>query len=359
MRRTVLLLAAFALALSIGCSSQEESSEAGSESAATVESVEINEAALAAFSPLPDEMPLANVEASPAKIDLGRMLYYEHRLSKGQEISCNTCHDLETFGVDNDPVSDGHLKKQGNRNSPTVFNAAGHIAQFWDGRAADVIEQAKGPILNPVEMAMPDEAVVVATLKSMPGYVEAFQKAFPGVDDPVTYNNMAEAIGVFETKLVTPSRWDAFLKGDKAALTNAEKTGFNTFIESGCSVCHAGTYLGGHLYNKLGLVKEWPDNEDLGRYEVTQAEADKYFFKVPSLRNIMKTGPYLHDGSIAHVDKMTAMMAEYQLGRELGEEDVASIEAFLGALTGEIPMDYVKKPELPPSGPDTPAPAFD
>lgn len=324
----------------------------------TATPVEIDESALSSFSPLPDEMPLSGVEPTPALVDLGRMLYYEPRLSKSHEISCNSCHDLAAFGVDSRPVAEGHEKQHGTRNSPTVFNAAGHIAQFWDGRAADVIEQAKGPILNPIEMAMPDEAVVVETLKSIPGYVEAFAKAFPEDDDPVTYDNMAEAIGVFESKLVTPSRWDAFLEGDRDALTDAEKRGFNTFVEAGCHACHAGPYMGGALYNKLGLVKEWPDIHDPGRYEVTGDESDRFFFKVPSLRNIVKTGPYLHDGSVDHIENMIAMMAEYQLGRELGDEEIASIKTFLGALTGEIPTDYIRKPELPPSGPDTPQPGY-
>jgi len=352
MRCTVSLLAVLVMVFSLGCS-KKESTEGQSTG-----KVQVNEAVLAGFGPLPDEMPLANAETTPAKIELGRILYYEPRLSKNQQISCNSCHGLNTFGVDNKPVSNGHMEKTGSRNSPTVYNAAGHIAQFWDGRAADVIEQAKGPILNPVEMAMPDEATVVKTLKSIPGYVELFKKAFPGDKDPVTYDNMAEAIGVFETKLVTPSRWDAFLEGDKGALTDAEKMGFNKFMENGCNTCHSGPYMGGHLYHKLGLVKAWPGVEDLGRYDVTEKESDKFFFKVPSLHNIAKTAPYLHDGSIESLDTMIAMMAEHQMGRELTDADVKSIKTFLIALTGEIPAEYVKEPELPPSGPNTPAPSL-
>jgi len=167
MRCTLPLLAVSVLVFSLGCS-KKESSDAGGPSA---KEVRINEAALAGFSPLPNEIVLANVETTPAKVELGRMLYYEPRLSKSQKISCNSCHDLNAFGVDNESVSEGHMNQTGDRNSPTVYNAAGHIAQFWDGRATDVIEQAKGPILNPVEMAMPDEATVVKTLKSIPGYV--------------------------------------------------------------------------------------------------------------------------------------------------------------------------------------------
>ncbi len=355
MRCTISMLAAFVMLFALGCSKNESSESTGQSTG----KVAIDESTLAAFSPLPDEMPLANALTTPAKIELGRMLYYEPRLSKNQQISCNSCHDLAAFGVDNNPVSEGHLEKTGDRNSPTVYNAAGHIAQFWDGRAADVIEQAKGPILNSVEMAMPDEATVVKTLKSIPGYAELFEKAFPNDKDPVNYDNMAEAIGVFETKLVTPSRWDTFLEGDKGALTDAEKMGFNKFIENGCNTCHSGPYMGGHLYQKLGLVKAWPDLEDLGRYPVTERESDKFFFKVPSLRNIAKTSPYLHDGSIESLDTMIAMMAEYQMGRELTDADVKSIKTFLVALTGDIPAEYIKKPELPLSGPNTPVPSFD
>lgn len=355
MRYVFSMFCATLMLFSLGCS-QGDKAESSSQTAATVE---VNKPALAAFSPLPEEMALASAETTPAKIELGRMLYYEPRISKSHAISCNSCHGLNTFGVDNNPVSEGHKGMKGNRNSPTVYNAAGHIAQFWDGRAEDVIEQAKGPILNPVEMAMPGEDVVVATLQSIPGYVDAFKKAYPNEAEPITYHNMAEAIGVFETKLVTPARWDQFLDGDESALTGAEKAGFNKFVESGCNACHSGAYLGGHLYNKLGLVKAWPNVKDLGRYEVTKKDSDKLFFKVPSLRNITETGPYLHDGSVDDLPTMVAMMAEHQLGRELEEKDVLAITTFLGALTGEIPSEYVRKPALPPSGPNTPEPVLD
>ena len=198
------------------------------------------------------------------------MLYYEPRLSKGQDISCNSCHMLDKYGVDLQPTSDGHKGKQGDRNSPTVYNAAGHFVQFWDGRAADVEEQAKGPVMNPVEMAMPSEKRVVAVLKSIPEYVELFKQAFPEDKDPVSYRNMARAIGAFERKLVTPSRWDKFLRGDSRALTNEEKAGFNLFMETGCQACHMGTYLGGNMYQMLGLAKPWPDASDPGPRESDQ-----------------------------------------------------------------------------------------
>ncbi|MBE3096047.1 MAG: cytochrome-c peroxidase, partial [Planctomycetes bacterium] len=188
---------------------------------------------LQVFAPLPVSVPGAQGAANEEMVTLGRMLYYEPRLSKSQTISCNTCHDLTKYGVDGQPVSDGHKGQQGTRNSPTVFNAAAHFAQFWDGRAPDVEAQAKGPILNPVEMAMPAELFVVAVLESMPEYVELFKRAFPHDKKPVTYDNMAKAIGAFERKLMTPARWDALLNGDQNALTPEETLGLKTFLDAG------------------------------------------------------------------------------------------------------------------------------
>ena len=214
--------------------------------------ITIDPAELTAFAPLPDEVPAAGGAATEDLVTLGRMLFFEPRISKSQKISCNSCHDLATYGVDNQPTSDGHKGQKGDRNSPTVFNAAAHFVQFWDGRAADVEEQAKGPVMNPVEMAMPAEPVVVNVLESMPEYVNLFTRAFPNEKKPVTYDNMAKAIGAFERKLTTPSRWDKYLKGDKTALTPEEMAGFKAFTAAGCQMCHAGALLGGTLYQKMG-----------------------------------------------------------------------------------------------------------
>ncbi len=314
---------------------------------------EVNRAMLGMFQPI---MEAAENPANPltdAKVDLGRMLYYDTRLSKNRTVSCNSCHDLASFGDDGLATSKGIDAQLGGRSAPTVYNAAIHIAQFWDGRAADVEAQAVGPILNPIEMGMPDEAYVLRVLKSIPGYVEAFAKAFPEDPESVTYANVGKAIGAFERKLMTPSKFDDFLKGDEKALTDAEKHGLNLFVTTGCTVCHNGMGVGGHLYQKLGLVKEWP-TKDLGRFAATKNETDKYFFKVPSLRNITETAPYLHDGSIASLEEMVAKMAEYQLGRTISAEDTKAIVAFLGSLKGRVDENYIKKPELPADGPDTP-----
>ena len=319
--------------------------------------VTVDAAKLQLFKALPDLMESQKNPITEAKVSLGRMLYYEPRLSKNHDVSCNSCHDLAQYGVDGQPVSDGHKGQKGTRNSPTVYNAAGHFVQFWDGRAPDVEEQAKGPVMNPVEMAMSSEKQVVAVLKSMPGYVDAFKKAFPEEKDPVTYDNMARAIGAFERRLVTPARWDKFLQGDQSALTDQEKKGFNTFMEAGCQACHAGTYLGGEMYQKLGAVKPFPDTSDPGREAVTKQESDRMIFKVPSLRNTEKTAPYYHTGKVPTLEAAVKEMAEYQLGKQLKDDEVASIVAYLKTLTGSIPTEYIKPPELPKSTAKTPKPS--
>ena len=289
-----------------------------------------------AFQPLPDSAVSAEHPSSPAKIELGKSLYMDTRLSKNNKLSCNSCHNINTFGVDNEPTSPGHEGKRGGRNSPSSFNAALHVAQFWDGRAKDVEAQALGPILNPIEMGMESDGSVVAKLKKDPKTVAAFKNAFPGEQDPLTYHNIGEAIGAFERTLITPSRFDTFLKGDEAALTDAEKAGGRLFVQTGCTACHMGATLGGQIYQKLGLVKDYPTT-DLGRFEVTKNEADKKFFKVPSLRNVAKTGPYFHDGSVKTLEEALSKMAEYQLGKNLSQDEVASIVTFLNSLTGSMP----------------------
>lgn len=314
--------------------------------------VAIDPAELAAFAPLPDIV--ATSAPSQDVIDLGRMLYFEPRLSKNQKISCNSCHDLAKYGVDGLPTSEGHKGQRGDRNAPTVFNAAAHFAQFWDGRAADVEAQAKGPILNPVEMAMPNEAHVIKVLSSIPEYADRFGRAFPGQAKPISYDNLATAIGAFERRLMTPSRWDRLLHGDTTALTADEVAGFKAFVGAGCQACHNGALLGGAVYQRLGLVKPFPRDADTGRMKVTKDAVDKAVFKVPSLRNIEKTGPYFHDGATGSLEQAVRDMAEYQLGRPLTDTQVTQIVAFLKVLTGTIDPEYIKPPVLPPSTATTP-----
>jgi cytochrome c peroxidase len=340
------------VALLAACSSQPAPAPAASAPPPPV----VEKDRLAGFAPLPASVPPESGAMNADAVTLGRMLYYEPRLSKSQTISCNSCHDLASYGVDGQPTSDGHKGQKGDRNAPTVYNAAGHFAQFWDGRAPDVEAQAKGPVLNPVEMAMPGEARVVAVLKSMPEYVELFKKAFPNEIQPITYDNMARAIGAFERNLMTPSRWDALLDGDASALTPEEQVGLKTFLDTGCPACHSGALLGGTSYQKLGAAKAFPGLTDPGRFKVTKAEGDKGSFKVPSLRNIEKTGPYFHDGKEASLDKAVRDMAEYQLGKKLTDTETQQIITFLKVLTGKIDPEYIKKPDLPKSTATTPKP---
>lgn len=305
----------------------------------------IDPAQLAVFAPLPTSVPSEANPATPAKIDLGWRLYYETQLSADGSQSCNSCHLLDAYGAEPEAVSTGVTGQQGARNAPTVYNAAGHIAQFWDGRAADVEEQAKGPILNPIEMAMPSADEVMARLAALAGYRDAFAAAFPGEANPFTYDNVGKAIGAFERQLLTPARWDRYLEGDTAALTDDEKRGLKEFLDTGCQGCHNGPYLGGRMFQRVGIVQPWPDATDLGRRTVTQQAADSLVFKVPSLRNVAGTPPYFNNGAVRTLDAGVQLMARHQLGRELTDEQMESILTFLGALTGDIPVQYAVPPQ--------------
>lgn len=288
------------------------------------------------FKPLPASMP-GSENDSAEKIALGEKLYFETALSVNNTQSCNSCHLLDEgkkAGVDNLRVSPGAIEgKKGDRNSPTVWNAGFHFVQFWDGRAADLKEQAKGPILNPVEMAIPDEATAVKNLKAA-GYDAEFNKVF-GTKNALTYDNIAEAIAAFERTLITKDRFDDFLKGDDKALTEKELAGLQKFISSGCIACHTGPLLGGNMYQKMGLVNAYPNKEDKGRFTETQKASDMYMFKVPSLRNIAQTAPYFHDGAAETLEQAVSDMAWYQLGQKLDEETTASIVAFLKTMDNQ------------------------
>lgn len=284
-------------------------------------------------------------------VNLGYHLYHDTRLSMKGNNSCNSCHNLNTFGVDNLSTSPGDEGKNGERNSPTTLNAALHAFQFWDGRAKDVEEQAGMPILNPVEMNIPNKQFLVDRLKKIPLYQDLFKKAFPDSKDPITYENLQKAIGAFERKLITPSRFDKYLAGDKSALTLQEKKGLVAFTTNGCTQCHSGALLGGNQYQKFGVYSNYWEHTgskkiDEGKYVVTKDTNDKYIFKVPSLRNIEKTGPYFHDGSISSLDSAVKIMGRVQLGRQIDDEDTRNIVAFLKALTSDIPNEYKKTPSF-------------
>ncbi|NLG09046.1 MAG: cytochrome-c peroxidase [Deinococcales bacterium] len=337
--------------------------------AAAQEPDQLQRTAQALFAPLPDVVDNPDNPVTAEKVELGKMLYYDPRLSLSGVFSCNSCHNIATYGVDNLETSTGHGWAQGPRNSPTVMNAAVHSSQFWDGRAKDVEEQAQGPVLNPIEMGIPHADFAVERIASMPVYGELFAKAFPDQSEPLVYTNIANAIGAFERTLTTPSRFDDYLNGDADALSEQELAGLQTFIEYGCAGCHNGAALGGNSLQRFGVTEAyWEATRDfvaidsptmpmdVGRFAVTHDEADLYVFKVPSLRNITRTYPYFHDGSVWSLRDATQIMARVQLGRELGEQELDDLMAFYGALEGTIPEYALQLPVLPASTDATPRP---
>jgi cytochrome c peroxidase len=316
-------------------------------------STEINPRLLRRFRPVATEATLP--PATPQKIALGRRLFFEQRLSRDGKLSCNSCHPLDRYGSDGEPTSIGVGGQRGMRNAPTVYNAASHIAQFWDGRALTVEEQAVMPILSSAEMGMHDEAAVIAALRAAPEYVEAFSAAYPGDRDAISLAHIGESIGAFERGLVTTSRWDDFLAGHTSTLTPLERRGLRVFLDSGCMVCHTGPQVGGTMFERVGVVEPWPNQRDSGRAAVTRSPADHMVFKVPSLKNVAMTGPYFHDGSAVTLEGAIVMMGRHQLGIELGDEDVDAIAAWMRAMTGAIDRSYIE----PPARPDAPLPPGD
>ena len=242
----------------------------------TVDAAALRTKALTVIQPLPDKMPGAEKDL-PAGIALGQKLYFDKRLSENNKQSCNDCHMLDQngAGVDNEPTSEGAHGKRGDRNSPTTLNAGFHFAQFWDGRAKDLVEQAKGPVLNPVEMAMPNEGEVVKRLEADANYPNLFKAAFPGEDKPINYQNFARAVAAFERTLITHDRFDDFLKGDDHALTAQELQGLNLFLSVGCTTCHVSPTIGGNMYQKIGLIHPYANTNDLGRLKITGEEWDQ------------------------------------------------------------------------------------
>lgn len=312
----------------------------------------IDATALAEFSPLPPAPDHDTAGPAQARVDLGRMLYYDTRLSSTGDVSCYTCHPLHDYGTSHRTRGVGVGQQQGPRNDPSVYNSSLQVAQFWDGRAATLEDQAGGPVLNPIEMGMRSQAAVERKIRSIPGYDAAFRRAFPDDPDPVSFNNFRRAVAAFEEGLITPSRWDRYLEGDPSALTPAEKEGFRTFISLGCSSCHYGVDVGGRAFQRLGVAHPWPDTADLGRYKVTGEEGDRMVFKVPSLRNVVHTWPYLHDGSVRRLDDAVRLMARYQTGQEPTDAQVTSVVTWLNSLTGQVPEDYIQDPRLPPDPED-------
>ncbi|SOC07744.1 cytochrome-c peroxidase [Rhodobacter maris] len=321
----------------------------------------LREEAKGLFEVIPMQAPqLADSNAiTRDKVDLGAMLFFDPRMSKSGVFSCQSCHNIGLGGVDGLETSVGHGWQQGPRNAPTMLNAVFNIAQFWDGRAPDLAAQAKGPVQAGVEMNnTPDN--LVATVKSMPGYVSAFASAFPGEADPISFDNFALAVEAFEATLITPnSKFDQFLMGNDGALSADEKAGLQLFMDTGCASCHNGINIGGNGYYPFGVV-ETPGAEilpegDTGRFKVTATADDEYVFRAGPLRNIALTAPYFHSGKVWDLKEAVAVMANSQLGAELDDTQIDQITAFLTALTGEQPQ--VVHPTLPVRTAATPKPA--
>lgn len=301
------------------------------------------------FKVLPGEAVNPENPVTDEKVKLGKILYFDSRLSMHETQSCNTCHNLSTYGVDHLPTSPGDNGIPGTRNSPTVLNAALKTAQFWDGREEDVEEQAGGPILNPAEMAIPNEQFLIDRLKKVKMYPELFAAAFPGEKNPITFANIRYAIGAFERTLLTPSRFDVYLNGDVNALNAQEKKGLKEFIDQGCIACHTGSVLGGTMLQKFPLFGKYSDyvhgeKVDFGKFEETKNEADKFMFFVPQLRNVQKTAPYFHNGSVAGLADAVKIMGKAQLNKDLTDVQINDIVAFLKTLTGNVPAGWSQVP---------------
>jgi cytochrome c peroxidase len=335
--KNLIYLLVFSLILLIGCGGKEEPKE-GSDGVplTAAEETELLSKAKQLFGALPDKMPGSEAD-NPDMIALGKKLYFETKLSTNGKQSCNTCHEINgKAGVDNHKTSDGAIHgKVGRRNSPTVLNAGYQFVQFWDGRAKDLKEQAKGPIINPDEMAMISEKEAEKVISEMQEYKDMFVRAFPNEKQPVNYDNIAGAIAAFERTLISKSRYDKYIAGNQTAMTPAEKKGMKLFIETGCITCHTGSLFGGNIYQKAGLVHPYENTADLGRYEVTKQESDKFMFKVPMLRNVALTAPYFHDGAVTTLEDAVKKMAYINLGRDLKPEEISSIVTFLKALSDE------------------------
>lgn len=319
----------------------------------------LNNAVLAGnWQSLPETAPAPlNNPTTSAKIELGKMLYFDPRFSSTGTVSCNSCHNLMAGGEDQRVTSMGVHGKIGGRNAPTVWNAAYHSVQFWDGRADTLEDQAKGPVTNPIEMGMKDLDVAMKRVKAIPGYAPYFEKAFG--KNGITSDNAAKAVAAFERILITPnSPYDRYVKGTKSAMNQQQIRGMNTFASTGCTTCHSGPAFNGPTmptgqgffvkfptYTDNKYIKKYKLMADLGRYQVNKKEANKHQFRVPTLRNITDTAPYFHNGSVSTLPEAVRVMAKTQLNKTLSKNEINDIVAFLGALTGDYPK--ITMPRLP------------
>jgi len=336
MRSTAILLVAL-----LGCdqcNGEEETDETAENESAETEPAEE-----------PIE-PLPEVEVNMDKVFLGRRLYHDPILSGDGTVACATCHMLDHGGAEPRVTSTGIAAQVGPINSPTVLNAHFNFRQFWDGRAADLQEQAAGPISNPIEMGMSSTDEALRRVSADEWYASRFEEIYGG-DDPISMDNLTDAIAEYERYLVTPSPFDEYLAGNEEAISEQARRGYATFKETGCTSCHRGVNVGGDMYQKMGVVEDYFEmrggeltEADMGRFNVTNEESDRHFFKVPTLRNVAETSPYFHDGSQEELADAVRIMAQVQLGRQLEDDDVDDIVAFLESLSGELP-EHAELPE--------------
>jgi cytochrome c peroxidase len=307
------------------------------------------------FSPLPADAATPNHPITPERVELGRKLFFDPRISDDGTVSCARCHQPSLYATDGLALPRGAHDKVNPRNAPTVLNAALEFAAHWRGDRKDVEDQAKQALIGPPSFGNANYSSAMAKLKAIPGYAELFAKAFPGESDPITADNWGAAIGAYERTLITPSRFDDYLRGNEQALSSQEQEGLQKFMQLGCSNCHTGDSVGGKRFQKFGVTEDyWKETGskvvDKGRFDVTHDEADLYVFKVPSLRNVAMTPPYFHDGSVNSISEAVRVMAKVQLARTLSDSDLSDLVAFLKTLTGKLPASYADAPVLPPSG---------
>ena len=294
------------------------------------------------FQALPSPPTAKDTPGGLARIDLGQRLFFENRVSMDGDVSCSHCHQPDLQATDGLPKAIGVFGKENPRNAPTIFNASLQFKQHWRGDRESLEDQAEKSLLGPASFGNPDYAAAMNKLKAIPGYADLFAKAFPDDKDPINQKNWGAAIAAFERTLLTPAKFDAFLAGDVNALSAQEQAGLRKFIDLGCAGCHNGPGIGGNSFQKFGVVSDyWKETgatqPDKGRADVTKNDADLYVFKVPSLRNVAKTAPYFHDGSVTELPRAVKIMAKTQLGAELTDTDAQAVTAFLGALTGAVP----------------------
>jgi len=305
------------------------------------------------FNPLPQDMATMAFPITPARVALGKKLFFDPRLSLDGTVSCATCHRPALYGTDALAKSIGVEHRLNARNAPTVLNAALQFKAHWIGDRANVEEQAMKSLLGHASFGNPDFAAVVRKINALSGYAADFKQAFPNDREPVKPENWGTAIGAYERTLVTPSPFDAYLKGNVKALSPQAQQGLKTFIDIDCVSCHNGVAVGGSMFQKFGIFGDyWKEtgsqSVDNGRFNETKVPADKYIFKVPSLRNVAMTPPYFHDGSVSTLPQAVHIMGKVQLGKELSDQEVNGLMAFLNNLTGELPKDFVTEPVLAP-----------